>query len=62
MVDSNDRLMGEEQWTQMFQLVTSNALYQLSADFNGLQLKLAIQQVLETFNKTRVNFSLKKYL
>ena len=56
MADSNDRWMGREQSTRMFQLATTNVLYQLEPAFKGFQIKLAIEQVLETFNKTQVNF------
>ena len=46
--------MGDERWSQTYNLMTTSTLYKLDSTFNGLQLKTVVQQSLESFNKTKV--------
>lgn len=54
IIESNDRVMSDERWTQPYKMMTTSALYKLSQNFNGLQLKTVVQQYIESFNKTNV--------
>ena len=54
LLETNDRVMGDERWSQTYNLMTTSTLYKLDSTFNGLQLKTVVQQSLESFNKTKV--------
>ena len=54
MADLTEKMASDDKWVQMYQLVTSNSLYNLESKFNGRQLKDAVQQQLQICNKTQV--------
>lgn len=54
ILETNDRVMSDEKWTQSYKMMTTSALYHLNPIFDGIQLKNAVQHSLESFNKTKV--------
>ena len=59
MVGASDRLMtlGDAQ-SQMYQLVSTDALNRLEPIFDGLQLKMTIEKVINSFDNTKVKVEL----
>lgn len=54
MMETNDRIMADERWTQTFPTMTTSALYKLNPVFSGVDLRTAVQSSIESFNKTKV--------
>jgi hypothetical protein len=53
-MEANERVMADDQFSQMYPIMCTNILYRLNPMFDGPQLKTAVQQAIETFNRTRV--------
>ena len=54
LMDATERIMSDDQFSQMYQIMSTNVLYSLNPIFDGPQLKAAVQQAIENFNRTQV--------
>ena len=55
LIEANDQIFSDIQAAKNYQLVTTRLLYKMTNTFSGIELRDAVQQTIDAFNRSQVN-------